>query len=26
VQDRRKGTDFAGAMLRRGTEMLTRAR
>ena len=26
VQDRRKGADFAGAMLRRGTEMLTRAR
>ena len=26
VQDRRKGTDFAGAMLRRGTEMLTRAK
>ena len=26
VQDRRGGADFAGAMLRRGTEMLTRAR
>jgi len=26
VQDRRRGVDFAGAMLRRGTEMLTRAR
>ena len=24
--DRRNGTDFAGAMLRRGTEILTRAR
>lgn len=26
VQDRSKSADFAGAMLRRGTEMLTRAR
>lgn len=26
VQDRSRGADFAGAMLRRGTEMLTRAR